>query len=70
MRQAMTLNTHICAEYKEMQAAGVSVFAFDAAGFGKSEPFEEQYRCFVPDVDYFADDVYAYRKVRPDMQTF
>ena len=54
---------HACIEYKEMQQAGVSVFAPDAAGFGKSEPSEEKYRCYVADVDHFADDIYAFRKV-------
>ena len=46
-----------------MQQAGVSVFAADSAGFGKSEPSEEKYRCFVANVDYFADDIYTFRKV-------
>lgn len=47
-----------------MQKAGISVYAFDAHSFGRSEPLDAQVRAYVSSVDHFVDDVYSFLQVR------
>ncbi|BDA44401.1 probable monoglyceride lipase [Coccomyxa sp. Obi] len=48
------------ADFKEMQKAGVAVFAFDAHSFGRSEPLDANLRAYVSSVDLLIDDVYSF----------
>lgn len=59
---------HACfADFKEMQKAGISVFAFDAHSFGRSEPLDPKLRAYVCSVDHLIDDVYSFLQVRPQL---
>lgn len=51
------------AEFQDLQAAGINVFAFDAHSFGRSEPQEELLRSYVTSVDRYVDDVYTFLQV-------
>ncbi|CAL8470363.1 g9905 [Coccomyxa elongata] len=48
------------ADFKDMQKAGISVYAFDAHSFGRSEPLDAQLRAYVSSVDHFVEDVYSF----------
>lgn len=51
------------ADFKDMQKAGISVYAFDAHSFGRSEPLDAKLRAYVSSVDHLIDDVYSFLQV-------
>lgn len=51
------------AVFTDLQEKGIAVFAFDAHGFGRSEPEEASSRLFILTMQYMVDDVLTFREV-------
>ncbi|EIE26115.1 alpha/beta-hydrolase [Coccomyxa subellipsoidea C-169] len=49
-------------DFRELQKAGISVFAFDAHSFGRSGPLDARCRAYITSVDHLVDDVYSFLK--------